>query len=100
VASGYTQASTSFWILAEGARNSEEAELLSPPESAACPLEFVVPACSESCFSPPLLDLHLPWRNADDYVRVGQVGGGRACGLHVGSAGGEGGNRIPAGFAR
>ncbi len=59
---GYTQAFnsvTGFWI--EGARSSEEAELLSPRSSLCVPLELVVPACSESCFSVALLNLHSPW---------------------------------------
>jgi len=61
-ASGYTQAFhsvTGFWL--EGAQSSEEAELVSPRNALLVPLEFVVPACSESCFSVPLLNLRLPW---------------------------------------
>jgi hypothetical protein len=60
VASDYTQAVpsvTRFWL--EGARNSEEAELLSPRRVLLVPLEFVAPACNESCFSTPLLHMHL-----------------------------------------
>ena len=56
-ASGYTQAFTlrsGFWL--EGARNSEEAELLSPRRSLLLPLEFVVPAFA-ILFSTPLLNL-------------------------------------------
>lgn len=57
-ASGYTQAFnsvTGFWI--EGAQSSEEAELLSPRSALCVPPKLVVPACSESCFPAPLLNL-------------------------------------------
>jgi hypothetical protein len=40
---------TGFWL--EGARSSEEAELVSPRSALLVPLELVVLPCSESCFS-------------------------------------------------
>lgn len=58
-ASGYTQAFSSvtgFWL--EGARSSEEAELVSPQSALFVPLEFVVPACNKSAFATVLLNLH------------------------------------------
>jgi hypothetical protein len=46
-----------FWL--EGARNSEEAELLSPRRKL-LPLEFAVPACTKIPFSPiTLLNVNL-----------------------------------------
>jgi len=44
-----------------GAWSSEEAELLSPLGVLGVPLEFVVPACSESRSSITLLKLRFPW---------------------------------------
>jgi len=98
-ASGYAEGvRLSYRIPLEGVRNSDEAELLSPRRTLFVPLEFVVPACSESCFSIPLLNLHLLCERR--HVPVRQVGGGRACGLCVDNGGGEGGCGISAGFAR
>src|SRR5271156_821358 len=68
------------------------------------PLELLVPACSESCFSifPPYQHScwESYWENCDEFVRVRKVGGGRACSLHVGGAGSEGGYWVSTGFAR
>ncbi len=46
-----------FWL--EGARNSEEAELLSPRRKLFVPLEFAVPACSKPCAMTSLRKMRL-----------------------------------------
>ncbi len=50
---------TGFWL--EGARNSEEAELLLSRRALLTPLGIVFPVCNESCFAPPLLSLRSLW---------------------------------------